>query len=63
MLKRLRQVRRFLCCGFRHTGKAIGHVYQFWRWICRERNAFFQDRVSYVLRVISICDLFIDSPS
>jgi hypothetical protein len=43
VLKRLRQVRRFLCCGFRHTGKAIGHVYQFWRWIRREINVSFPD--------------------
>jgi hypothetical protein len=29
-------VKRLLCCGFRRTGKAMGHVYQCWRRICRE---------------------------
>jgi hypothetical protein len=31
-------VKRLLCCGFRHTGKAMGQLYQCrWR-ICREIN-------------------------
>jgi hypothetical protein len=56
-------VKRLLCCGFRRTGKAMGHVYQCWRRICREINVFlFQVQISHVLRFISICDLFTDSP-
>jgi hypothetical protein len=34
-------VKRLLCCGFRHTGKALGKLYQCWWRICREINAFF----------------------
>jgi hypothetical protein len=35
------QSKRFLCCGFRRTGKAMGEVYQcWWRRICGEINAF-----------------------
>jgi hypothetical protein len=56
-------VRRLLCCGFRLTGKAMGQVCQCWWRICREINYFFQVRISHVLRFISICDLFTDSPS
>jgi hypothetical protein len=49
---------RLLCCRFRRTGKAMGRVCQHWWRIC-----FFQVRISHVLRLISICDLFIDCPS
>jgi hypothetical protein len=55
-------VKRLLCCGFRTTGKAMGHVYKCsWR-LCREINVF-QVRISYVLGFISICDLSTDYPS
>jgi hypothetical protein len=30
-------VKRLLCCGFRHTGKAMGQVFQCWCRICREK--------------------------
>jgi hypothetical protein len=41
---------------------AVGEVYQYWWRICREINVFFfQVRISYVLRFISICDLFTES--
>jgi hypothetical protein len=33
-------VKRLLCCGFRHTGKAMGQVYYCWWSICREINIF-----------------------
>jgi hypothetical protein len=33
--------KRFLCCGFRRTGKAMGQVYQCWWRICREINVSF----------------------
>jgi hypothetical protein len=58
-------VKRLLCFGFRRTGKAMGQVYQRWWRICREINVFFfvQVQISHVLRFISICYLFIDSPS
>jgi hypothetical protein len=44
-------VKRLLCCGFRRTGKAIGHVYQCWWRICREINVFptFEYHMFYVL--------------
>jgi hypothetical protein len=54
-------VKRLLCCGFRRTNKAMGHMYQSWWRICREIH-FFRVRISHVLRFISICDLFTDSP-
>jgi hypothetical protein len=55
-------VKRLLCCGFRRTGKAMGHVYQCcWR-ICREINAFSGFEYHF-LCFIYICDLFTDSPS
>jgi hypothetical protein len=57
------QSKRLLCCRFRRTGKAVGQVYQSWWRICREINVFSQVRISHVLRFISICDLFTDSPS
>jgi hypothetical protein len=34
-------LKRFLSCGFRRTGKAMGQVYQCWWRICREINVFF----------------------
>jgi hypothetical protein len=41
-------VKRLLCFGFRHTGKAMRKVYQcLWR-ICRELNAFFP-RFEYLM--------------
>jgi hypothetical protein len=33
-------VKRFLFCGFRRTGKAMGQVFQCWWMICREINVF-----------------------
>jgi hypothetical protein len=39
--KWLRQVKRLLCCGFRHTGKAMWQVYQCWWRTCRDTNVFF----------------------
>jgi hypothetical protein len=33
-------VKRFMCCGLRRTGKAMGQVYQCWQRICREINFF-----------------------
>jgi hypothetical protein len=54
-------VKRLLCCV--SDGKAMGQVYQCrWR-ICREINVLVQVRISQVLRFISICGLFTDSPS
>jgi hypothetical protein len=54
-------VKRLLCCGFQRTGKMMGQLYRcLWR-ISRER-IFFQFRISHILRFISICDLFTDSP-
>jgi hypothetical protein len=55
-------VKRLLFCGFRRTGKAMRHVYQCWWRIYREIQVFFQVQISHVLRFISICDLFTDSP-
>jgi hypothetical protein len=54
-------VKGLVCCEFRRTDKAMGQVYQCWCRMCRE-NVFFQIRISHVLRFISICDLFTDSP-
>jgi hypothetical protein len=34
-------IKRFLCCGFRSTGKAKGQAYQCWWRICREITVFF----------------------
>jgi hypothetical protein len=49
-------VRKLLRCGFRHTAKAMGQVYQCWWRICREINdsSFFPFRISHVLLFISI---------
>jgi hypothetical protein len=46
-----RTVKRLLCCGFQHTGKATGQAYQCWWRICREINAFsrFEYHMFYVL--------------
>jgi hypothetical protein len=52
------------CCRFRRTAKAIGQVYQRWQRICPEIS--FPPtpiRISNILRFMSICDLFSDSPS
>jgi hypothetical protein len=35
-------VKRYLCCGFRRTGKAMGQEYQCWLRICREISIFFR---------------------
>jgi hypothetical protein len=50
-------VKRFLCCGFRRTGKAMGHVYQCWWRICREINVFprFEYHMFYVLYPFVTC--------
>jgi hypothetical protein len=50
-------VKRLLCCGFRRTDIAMGQVYQCWWRICWE-IIFSPGSRSYVLRFISICDLF-----
>jgi hypothetical protein len=42
-------VKRLLCCRFRRTGKAMGHVYQCWWTICREINVFMKYHMFYVL--------------
>jgi hypothetical protein len=34
-------VKRFVCCSFRRTSKAIGQVYQCWWRICREIKVVF----------------------
>jgi hypothetical protein len=43
--------RRLLCRGFRHTGRAMGQVYQCWWRICREINVSsrFECHIFYVL--------------
>jgi hypothetical protein len=41
----------------------MGQVYQCWWRICRKINYLFQFRISHVLRLVCICDLFADSPS
>jgi hypothetical protein len=56
-------VKRLLCWGFWHIGKAMGQVYQCWWRICREINVIFQVLMSHILPFISICDLFTESPS
>jgi hypothetical protein len=57
------KIKRLLCRGFRRTGKAMGQVYHCcWRDMPRNK-CFFQVGMSNVLRFISICDLFTDSPS
>jgi hypothetical protein len=55
-------VKRLLCCGFQHTGKAMTRVYQCWWRLCREINVFSKFKY-HVICFISICDLFIDSSS
>jgi hypothetical protein len=40
----------------------IGEVYLFW-WRIYRGIDFFQVRISHVLRIMSICNLFTDSPS
>jgi hypothetical protein len=53
-------VRTLLCCGFWSTNKAMGQVSQCWWRICVGINAFFQFRISHILRFITICGLFTD---
>jgi hypothetical protein len=46
-------VKRFLCCGFRRTGKAMRQVYQCSWGICREINVFFsrfEYHIFYILQ-------------
>jgi hypothetical protein len=43
--------------------KAMGRVYRCWWRICREVKVFFPVSNIAVLRFISICELFTDSPS
>jgi hypothetical protein len=38
-------VKRLLHCGFQHTGKAMGQVYQYWWRICQELQVF--SRIKY----------------
>jgi hypothetical protein len=53
---------KLMWCGFLCTGKAMGQVYQCWWRIFWEINVY--SRFEYhVLRFVSICDLFIYSPS
>jgi hypothetical protein len=44
-------VKRLLCCGFRHNGKAIGQAYQCWWRICWRINVLsgFEYHMFYVL--------------
>jgi hypothetical protein len=53
------QSKDFCAAGF----DAMGQVYRCWWTISREINFFIQFRISYILRFISICDLFTDSSS
>jgi hypothetical protein len=55
-------VKRLLYGWFRRTGKAMGQVYQCWWRGYVEKLFFFQVRISRVLRFISICNVFTDSP-
>jgi hypothetical protein len=57
--------RRLLCCGFRRPGKAMGQVYPCWwrGYVEKLVFIFFQVQISHILRFISICDPFTDSPS
>jgi hypothetical protein len=55
-------VKRFICYRFRRTDKEMGQVYQYC-WICQEINVFSMFELSHVLRFISICGLFTDSPA
>jgi histone-lysine N-methyltransferase SETMAR len=54
-------VKRLLCCGFWHTGKVIGQVYQCWWRICREINVFsrFEYHVFYILYKFVTCLLLV----
>jgi hypothetical protein len=55
-------VKIILCCGFRHTGKAMGQVYQCWWRICIGIDVFPGSNITCFIFYI-ICDLFTDSPS
>jgi hypothetical protein len=56
-------VEGLLCCGFRRSGKAMGHVYQCcWR-IRREINIFPGSDSTRFPFYTYFCDLFTDSPS
>jgi hypothetical protein len=52
-------IKRLLCCGLQHTGKAMGQVYQCWWRIIQKINVF---PGSNITCFIYICDLFTDSP-
>jgi hypothetical protein len=45
------QSKNFYAAGFRHTGKSMGQVYEYWWRICREINNFsrFECHMFYVL--------------
>jgi hypothetical protein len=61
--KWLKQQFLLISCGLRRTSKAMGQVYQCWWRIWREiKFFFFQFRISHILRSISNCDLFTDTP-
>jgi hypothetical protein len=51
------------CHGSQRSGKAMGHVYPMSVEDMLRNKCFSQVRISYVLHFISICELFIDSPS
>jgi hypothetical protein len=58
------QSKKFVCCGFRRTSKAMGQVCQFWWRICREIKVFFSSFEYHMLYVLYlICDLFTNPPS
>jgi hypothetical protein len=50
-------VKRLLFCGFRHTGKAMGQVYQCWLRICGEINAL--PTFAYRIHVFYVLYLFV----
>jgi hypothetical protein len=52
-------IKRLLCCGFQHNGKAMGQVYQC-RWSISQKISVFPG--SNITCFIYICDLFTDSP-
>jgi hypothetical protein len=51
-------VKRLLCCGFRSTGTSVSMLVE----DMSRNGCFVQVRISHVLRFISICDVFTDSP-
>jgi hypothetical protein len=55
-------VKRLICCRFRRTDSDGTNVSMFVEDMSRNKRGF-QVQISRVLRLISICDLFTDSPS